>query len=264
VQGALSWFIGAYSNFAAWKATVDRLLGFHYAIEAARADAKQASGAQQVLGTGDGLGIDDVTLALPGGRTLVANANATIAPGESLLIRGPSGSGKSTLFRAIAGIWPFGSGSIRVPAGMRALFLPQRPYLPIGSLRQVVSYPATESGYSDHEIRDALIACGLPQLAGRLDEEQHWALQFSPGEQQRIAFARAILQKPAWLFLDEATSALDEDAEARLYGLLREKLPQTTIISIGHRPALIAFHSRVLELREDGSGTRALVAAEPA
>ncbi len=188
-------------------------------------------------------------------------ASAAVVPGESLLIRGPSGSGKSTLFRAIAGIWPFASGSIRTPAGMRALFLPQRPYLPIGSLRQAVTYPAGTAGYTDEEIRDALSACGLPDLAGRLDEVQHWALQFSPGEQQRIAFARAILQKPTWLFLDEATSALDEDGEANLYRLLREKLPQTAIISIGHRPALIAFHSRILELRSDGRGSSALVPA---
>lgn len=261
VQGALSWFIGAYAGFASWKATVDRLLGFHYAIEGARADALTAPGAKQLESDGDGLALDDLTLSLPDGSTLVADASAAIAPGESLLIRGPSGSGKSTLFRAIAGIWPFASGSIRTPAGMRALFLPQRPYLPIGSLRQVVSYPGGAAGYTDEEIRDALCACGLPDLAARLDEVQHWALQLSPGEQQRIAFARAILQKPSWLFLDEATSALDEDGEASLYRLLREKLPHTTIVSIGHRPALIGFHSRVLELRAVGSGPRTLVPA---
>src|SRR5690606_30990089 len=134
-------------------------------------------GAKPVQGDGDGLALDDLTLSLPDGRTLVANASAAVAPGESLLIRGPSGSGKSTLFRAIAGIWPFSSGSIRMPAGMRALFLPQRPYLPIGSLRQAVSYPAGADGYTDEEIREALGACGLSQLASRLDEVQHWALQ---------------------------------------------------------------------------------------
>jgi vitamin B12/bleomycin/antimicrobial peptide transport system ATP-binding/permease protein len=261
VQGALSWFIGAYASFASWKATVDRLLGFHYAIEDARTAALTAPGAKQLQANGDGLALDGLTLSLPDGSTLVANASAAIAPGESLLIRGPSGSGKSTLFRAIAGIWPFASGSIRTPAGMRALFLPQRPYLPIGSLREVVTYPAGTTGYDDEEIRAALSACGLPDLAGRLDEVQHWALQLSPGEQQRIAFARAVLQKPSWLFLDEATSALDEDGEARLYRLLREKLPHTAIVSIGHRPALIAFHSRILELRADGMGSSALVPA---
>ena len=261
VQGALSWFIGAYASFASWKATVDRLLGFHYAIEDARADILTSPGAKQIEGDGDGLAIEDLTLALPDGSTLVANASAAIAPGESLLIRGPSGSGKSTLFRAIAGIWPFASGSIRTPAGMRALFLPQRPYLPIGSLRDVVAYPAGTAGYNDEQIGAALSACGLSDLAGRLDEVQHWAQQFSPGEQQRIAFARAILQQPAWLFLDEATSALDEDGEADLYRLLMEKLPHTAIISIGHRPALIAFHSRILELRSDEKGASALVPA---
>lgn len=148
---------------------------------------------------------------------------------------------------------------MRMPAGFRVLFLPQRPYLPLGAIRDVVSYPASPVEFSDEQIKDVLNAVGLPQLVDRLDDHQHWSMQLSPGEQQRIAFARALLQKPAWLFLDEATSALDEAAEAKLYKLLKESLPGTTIISIGHRPALLGFHSRRLELREDGNGTRALV-----
>jgi putative ATP-binding cassette transporter len=261
VQGSLSWFIGAYNSFASWKATADRLLGFHYAIEKAREEARQKSGVEQASNTEQELAIENISLALPNGAPLVAASSATIKPGESWLIRGPSGSGKSTLFRAIAGIWPFGSGRIRMPLHFRVLFLPQRPYLPIGSVREVVAYPAREVDYSDEQLREVLATVGLPQLAGRLDDHQHWSLQLSPGEQQRIAFARALLQKPAWLFLDEATSALDEASEEKLYRLLRERLPDTTIISIGHRPSLIEFHSRRLELKEDGNGTRVLVPA---
>ena len=259
VQGSLSWFIGAYNSFAAWKATADRLLGFHYAIERARADTQQQSGVRQAQDGSEELVLENVALSLPNGQPLISASSATIKSGESLLISGPSGAGKSTLFRAIAGIWPFGDGRMRMPAGFRVLFLPQRPYLPLGAIRDVVSYPASPVEFSDEQIKDVLNAVGLPQLVDRLDDHQNWSLQLSPGEQQRIAFARAILQKPAWLFLDEATSALDEAAEEKLYRLLKERLSGITIISIGHRPALIAFHSRRLELKEDGVGTRVLV-----
>ena len=259
VQGSLSWFIGAYNSFAAWKATADRLLGFHYAIEKAREDIEQQSGVRQAQDGSEELVLDNVALSLPNGKPLMSASNATIKAGESLLISGPSGSGKSTLFRAIAGIWPFGKGRMRMPAGFRVLFLPQRPYLPLGTIRDVVSYPASPTEFSNEQIKEVLDAVGMPQLVDRIDDHQAWSLQLSPGEQQRIAFARALLQKPAWLFLDEATSALDEAAEEKLYRLLKERLPGTTIISIGHRPALIAFHSRRLELREDGFGTRELV-----
>jgi putative ATP-binding cassette transporter len=259
VQGSLSWFIGAYNSFAAWKATADRLLGFHYAIQKAREDMQQQSGVRQAQDGSEELVIDNVALSLPNGQPLISASNATIKSGESLLISGPSGAGKSTLFRAIAGIWPFGNGRMRMPAGFRVLFLPQRPYLPLGTIRDVASYPASPTEFSDEQIKEVLNAVGLPQLVDRINDHQHWSLQLSPGEQQRIAFARALLQKPAWLFLDEATSALDEAAEEKLYRLLKERLAGATIISIGHRPTLIAFHSRRLELREDGFGTRALV-----
>src|SRR3989475_12665823 len=155
--------------------------------------------------------------------------------GDTGLLPVPSGAGKSTRIRAIAGIWPFGRGEIRVPRGARLLVLPQKPYLPIGSLRDVVSYPRPPDGVDDAMLREALAAVGLPGLAGRLDEDAHWALQLSPGEQQRIAFARVLIQKPDWLFLDEATSAVDEATEARLYHLLRERLPGTALFSVGHR-----------------------------
>ena len=261
VQGSLSWFIGAYASFASWKATSDRLLGFHDAIENARQQAARAEGVK-VIEDATGLSLENVSLKLPDGSPLLEASNISIAPQESVLIQGPSGSGKSTLFRAIAGIWPFGSGLVHMPKGFSRLFLPQKPYLPLGTLRDVVSYPARdESPYSEEALHEALGAVGLPQLSSRLDEQQNWALQLSPGEQQRIAFARALLQKPDWLFMDEATSALDEANEQRLFKLLKERLPQTTMISVGHRPALNEYHARRLELREDGSGTRSLVAA---
>ena len=260
VQGSLSWFIGAYNTFATWKATVDRLLGFQQAIEQARADMRSNAGVQQTRDTETDLIVDNVSLALPNGAPLLAASSATIKPGESWLIRGPSGSGKSTLFRAIAGIWPFGNGRVRMPRNFSGLFLPQRPYLPIGTLREVIAYPTRES-FSAENTRDALTAVGLQHLTGRLDEQHNWSMQLSPGEQQRIAFARALLQQPAWLFLDEATSSLDEDAEQHLYRLLKEKLPQTTIVSIGHRPSLLAFHAHSLKLKEDGHGLRVLTPA---
>jgi vitamin B12/bleomycin/antimicrobial peptide transport system ATP-binding/permease protein len=254
VQGSLSWFIGAYNTFANWKATADRLLGFHYAIENARTEMRSKSGIQQSQETESDLVIDNVSLTLPNGSPLMAASSTVIKPGESVLIRGPSGSGKSTLFRAIAGIWPFGAGQVRLPLNRRSLFLPQRPYLPIGTLREVIAYPMLDGDFSDKNVGDALTTVGLQHLSARLNEQQNWSLQLSPGEQQRLAFARAVLQQPAWLFLDEATSSLDENAEQQLYRMLKEKLPQTTIISIGHRSTLHEFHTRTLELKgNDGS-----------
>jgi putative ATP-binding cassette transporter len=170
--------------------------------------------------------------------------------------------GKSTLFRAIAGIWPFGTGEVRLPRDGRVLFLPQKPYLPIGTLREVVSYPSPPEGVDDAALREALEAVGLPELAARLGEHAHWALALSPGEQQRIAFARALVQAPDWLFLDEATSALDEESEVRLYTLLRDRLPGVTLVSVGHRSTLRPFHARSLVVTPGDNG--AATVEEPA
>jgi putative ATP-binding cassette transporter len=202
-----------------------------------------------------------LTLGLPGGQVLVSGADLAFEPGVSTYVSGPSGSGKSTLFRAIAGIWPYGSGRITVPADAEILFLPQKPYLPIGTLRRAVSYPTPEGMLDDETIRQALRDSQLPQLAERLAEEGHWAQILSPGEQQRLAIARALLQAPAWLFLDEATSALDAETETAVYRLLRDKLPRTTIVSIAHRPALADFHRRRIELKRNGAGPAQLMEA---
>jgi len=261
VQSSLSWFITAYPTFATWKATSDRLIGFHYAIERARAQARDESGAERIVGQQSDLVLENVSIALPDARPLVAASSLDVKQGEHLLIRGPSGSGKSTLFRALAGIWPYSSGRIRLPKDGRILFLPQKPYLPIGTLKQVTVYPSVDITLPDEEIKNALSEVGLAQLRDRLDEQQNWSMQLSPGEQQRIAFARALLQQPDWLFLDEATSSLDEEAEQKLYRLLQEKLPRTTVISIGHRSTLQAFHKRSIEMKMDSAGLRVLAPA---
>ena len=165
------------------------------------------------------------------------------------------------MFRAIAGIWPFGSGQVRLPREFRALFLPQRPYFPIGTLRQMVAYPGAPDAFSDSQVRDVLAATGLAHLAERLDEQQNWAQQLSGGEQQRVAIARALLHRPAWLFMDEATSALDEPSQDQVFELVSERLKGATIISISHRSALADLYGKLLELRRDGDGRVRMIAS---
>ncbi len=258
VQDALSFFIQSYKEIAAWSAVVERLAGFERALEHVRHRSTDG-GIRRVQGRSTHLSVEGVDLDLPDGQPLMANINFSLLRGESVLLGGASGSGKSTLVRAIAGIWPFGRGEILLPQGARVLFLPQRPYLSIGALRDVVSYPMPAGGVEDRTLHETLEAVGLTDIAGWLDEEAHWALQLSPGEQQRMAFARALVQKPGWLFLDEATSALDETTEARLYRLVRERLPETMVFSIGHRATLGPFHSRRLMVKLSASGPASIV-----
>ena len=261
VQGALSWFVTAYGELAQWRATLDRLTSFHEAIEAARAEALAGQGITVRDGAGPDLRLSGVDVLLPDGRALLGQVALSLKAGEHTLITGPSGVGKSTLFRALSGIWPFGRGTVAVPAGARLMFLPQRPYLPIGSLRDAVAYPAGAAGFADERLRAVLEDCELGHLAGRLDESEHWAQRLSPGEQQRLAFARALLNAPDWLFLDEATSALDTATEQHLYQLLRERLPTTTLVSIAHRPTVAAFHQRQLVLGKTADGEAVLTEA---
>ena len=259
VQDALSFFVVSYKEIADWCAVVERLAGFERALERMRRAAALGDGVRHVDGDDTRLTVEDVDLHLPDGRSLVTHVNLSLLRGDSVLLGGASGSGKSTLFRAIAGIWPFGRGEIRASPRARVLFLPQRPYLPIGTLRSVVSYPMPAAGVDDATLREALEAVDLGGLAGRLDEAGHWALQLSPGEQQRIAFARALVQKPDWLFLDEATAAVDEVTEARLYRLVRDRLPGTTLFSVGHRATLRPFHARRLVVERTGNGPASIV-----
>jgi putative ATP-binding cassette transporter len=248
VQGALSWFVDNYARLTEWRATVERLTGFTRAIAAAQA-AK--GGIRVAPAPADAVTMSGVTLALPDGRVLLRDAALRLEPGEAVVLTGASGSGKSTLFRALAGIWPFGEGEVRIPAGARALFLPQRPYLPSGALRRAVCYPLAAEAVAEADVAAALEAVGLARLAARLEEEDAWDRRLSGGEQQRLAFARALLVKPGFLFLDEATASLDPPAEAALYTLLRERLPGTAILSIAHREAVARLHDRALRL-EDG------------
>ncbi|MHB8668703.1 MAG: ABC transporter ATP-binding protein/permease [Burkholderiales bacterium] len=248
VQDSLSWFVNAYAQLAEWRATVDRLTAFRHAIDDARSAATSDAGVAATTGAGPDFAARDLSINLPNGHALLPAQDIVFTPGEKVLITGASGAGKSTLFRVLAGIWPFGSGTVEKPPRAQVLFLPQRPYLNLGSLREQLCYPGPADSFGDDELRAALVACGLPHLAGRLGEQRHWAQQLSGGEQQRVAIARALLQRPDWLFMDEATSALDEASEAALYSLLNARLPRSGIISIGHRSSLGRFHNRRIEL----------------
>lgn len=253
VEGALSFFISAYQTLAGYKAVLDRLTTFNDAMGQAES---LATGKNRTIHISpekaDEIKIAGLKLNLPDGQTIVASDNLSFRPGERTLLVGPSGSGKSTLFRAIAGIWPYGEGQIGIPEGQSALLLPQRPYLPMGTLRDAVTYPSVTGSYTDTDIAAALSKAMLPHLAGRLDEETNWTQVLSLGEQQRLAIARALLARPDWLFLDEATASLDEPTEEKTYAMLAEALPGSTIISIGHRSTLKALHDRVVTMEPAG------------
>jgi vitamin B12/bleomycin/antimicrobial peptide transport system ATP-binding/permease protein len=256
VESALSLFTNLYSSLAEYKSVIDRLTGFIRSVAAV--ENEEFSIATRT--GGNELKLTDLAVALPDGTPVVSAPDLTVAPGDRVLVTGPSGSGKSTLFRALAGIWPHGSGSVVVPAGATLMLLPQRPYFPIGTLRDAVSYPSERGHFTDAEIAKALEAVRLPGLVPRLDEENSWHLILSGGEQQRLAMARALLAKPDWLFLDEATAAIDEPSEAALYNTIRDWLPNTTLVSIGHRSTLANFHDRRVHLTPAADGTH--VAAE--
>jgi vitamin B12/bleomycin/antimicrobial peptide transport system ATP-binding/permease protein len=252
VQDALSFIITSYRTIAEWQSVVQRLAGFERSIENATALRVEQDIIHVTSADNSAIDLEKLVVSLPSGTPLVSADGFRINSHERTLVTGPSGAGKSTLFRAIGGVWPFGSGSIAIPAKATLMVLPQRPYFPIGSLKAAIVYPAEANAFSPDRVRDVLIAVGLPQLAPRLDEEAHWNRMLSMGEQQRLGLARALLHEPQYLFLDEATASLDEASEASLYRLLEEKLSATTIVSIGHRSTLEAFHQRNVVLTRDG------------
>ena len=254
VQTSLSFFVDAYITLAAYKANTNRLGSFKRAMTKAEALSAAGYGLVQGNATGSDVKAKDLVLGLPDGREIVSIPDLILPKGQTTLVTGPSGSGKSTLFRAIAGIWPFGKGRVDVPAGQSALVLPQQPYIPLGTLRGVVSYPNTVDRFSEEAVRQALIDAQLPDLVDSLDKVDAWDRRLSGGERQRLAVARAILAKPDWLFLDESTAALDESTEANIYKMLREKLPGTTIVSIGHRSTLHAHHQNRIEMKPGRDG----------
>ncbi len=253
VSGAFSWFIDSYGSLVSWRATVNRLGEFTRVIQTTHiresiSPATEHGGLNLHYVDANTLTTHDLKLALPNGTPLAEIADITVKPGSRWLIRGPSGAGKSTLLRAFAGLWPFGDGAIDAPVGARTMFVPQQSYLPIGTLKAALSYPSPEGTFSDEDCGDALRLARLEDYAHRLGESTHWTRVLSPGEQQRLAFARILLHKPDYLFLDEATSALDPANEGHVYRLLIEKLPKTAIMSVAHRESLVALHEQVLDV----------------
>jgi vitamin B12/bleomycin/antimicrobial peptide transport system ATP-binding/permease protein len=254
VEGALTFFVSYYNSLAGFKSVVDRLTSFDEAIEQARKLGTQGPRRTAEVPGAEPVALEDIHITLPDGTRIVKTENLALPQGQSALLAGPSGSGKSTLFRAISGIWPYGEGRIRIPEGANVMVVPQKPYIPIGTLRAAITYPAAPNTYSDEAISKALVDVRLANLTACLDRDEAWSQRLSGGEQQRIALARALLTRPDWLFLDESTSALDEKLEAELYGILASRLPKTTIVSIGHRSTLGAFHTRRLDMTEAEGG----------
>ena len=257
VSDSFSWFINSYGSLVDWRATVNRLREFKRVMRASHlkesiSPATAHGGINLHYVDEEKLSTDGLSLALPNGTPLSQIRNITINPGSRWLVRGPSGSGKSTLMRALAGLWPFGDGSIDAPVNARMMFIPQQSYMPIGTLKAALTYPSSAETYTDDECREALRTCHLDDYVGRLDESGHWARIMSPGEQQRLAAARVLLHKPDYLFLDEATSALDAANEARLYHLFTERLPKAAIVSVAHRESLAAFHEETLDVERAG------------
>ena len=256
VQWAMRWFVDNFSSIADWRAALHRVARFREALDNLPAIEE---GAEEIVRSPhpDGhLTFEGVAIHLPDGNIIIGDASVSILPGERVLIVGEAGAGKSTLFRAVAGLWPWGSGTILIPPPEASAFLPQRPYIPHGTLREAVVYPGPAGAFTDEQVKQALERVNLPDIVGKLDLEERWDRELSLGEQQRLAFARLLLHKPDWVFLDEATAALDEDNQRRIMGLFDDELKTATVLSIGHRPDLATYHTRTLQLVYGQDGAR--------
>jgi vitamin B12/bleomycin/antimicrobial peptide transport system ATP-binding/permease protein len=258
VQWALSWLIDNFPKFAEWRASTNRVVHLHVALTDLEESVESSDGERISLHAAseqDVLIMRELGLTRPNGDMLVADAEVEIHRSERVLIRGQSGSGKSTIMRAVAGVWPWGRGSIHLPKGA-ITFMPQKPYFPVGTLRDALLYPKVPEGITDDVLKDMLHKVGLDHLRDRLDETERWDHILSGGEQQRVAFARVLVHKPEWIFMDEATSALDEEGQESLMRLFTEELAGTTLVSIAHRPGMDAFHDRTLTLEQTVGGAR--------
>jgi putative ATP-binding cassette transporter len=246
VQDSLSYFVDMYASLAEWQAVVDRLTGFGLHMQVVKAENPQINLRRNITNEGKVV-LKDMEVDLPNGNAILENINVTLAAGENVIIKGLSGSGKSTLLRAIAGIWPYVKGELSLAPLDKVMFIPQKPYLPLGTLRESVLYPGTRQR-TDEELKNLMELCHIGYLSKYLSEEADWSHVFSVGEQQRLAFVRAMIYEPEWLFMDEATSALDEQTESAMYSLVLEKLTKTTVVSVGHRSTLNKFHQKELYL----------------
>ncbi len=257
VQTAMSFFIDRYQAIAAYVASINRLTTFEAAVAQAEAQGVGGGASAITIGANDGLDthVETLALTLPNGTPIVRAEGLSLSGGRSTLVVGPSGSGKSTLFRALSGIWPYGAGKVSKPDGASVLLLPQRPYLPQGSLRAALAYPAGVDAFPDAKLREAMTKVKLGHLAEKLDEVDFWGQRLSGGEQQRLAIARALLAQPDWLFLDEATASLDEKLESEIYDLIRKELPGTSVVSIGHRSTLREMHDDIVAMQPNDDGT---------
>jgi len=251
VSGALSWFVDAYQEIAAWRASIERLATFRELLDDTRTEIERPDTIRVEPIADEALRLVDLSLARPDGTVLAAGLNATVTGGDRVAVLGPPGGVKTTLFRAIAGIWPFGHGHIELATSARAHFLASQPYLPLGTLRDAVSYPAHAGTFPDAAICEVLELFDLHALADRLDKVEQWDQQLSGDEQQRLMFARAVLHAPTWLVTDDATAALDEAAERRVYEMLERRLPQATVVSITNRPSVAQYHRRKWVLKQD-------------
>lgn len=247
VQDSLSYFVDMYSSIAQWQAVVMRLTCFGHHMHDVYQQAERFH--VERFAAADVVEVNNMQINLPDGKPLLENICFTLHPGHNVLIKGVSGSGKSTLLRAISGIWPFVDGKIFLPERDKLMFIPQKSYLPLGTLRAALNYPGNKP-IDDTELIYLMDLCQIGYLKDKLDLEADWSHVLSVGEQQRLAFVRAHIQQPQWLFLDEATSALDEDTEANMYSLLQERLQQTTVVSVGHRSTLNKYHELVLRLNK--------------